>query len=115
MTTADNEAAKKAIFDSMSPRSQARILKKGYDQWNPFEEPKDPIDIRRDVTRRNSQTLMRQFLESSGLTEYSSQYGRGLTEMCLGIINRDDRYLAMFDLAKWYRRLLEEEGLDMGR
>ncbi|MFP4040975.1 MAG: hypothetical protein ACLFS7_10600 [Desulfosudaceae bacterium] len=113
--SSENEAQKKAIFDSMSPRGQARILKKGYDRWNPFEEPKDPIDIRKDATKRNSQMLMRDFLKSAGLTSYSSQYERGLAEMCLGIINREDRYLAMYDFACWYRRLLEEEGVELER
>jgi hypothetical protein len=40
------EKRKRAVFESMSPRRQKHILKKGYDKWDPFEEPKDPIDIK---------------------------------------------------------------------
>ena len=56
---------KKAIFDTMSSRRQKHILNKvGYDNWNPFEEPKDPIDIRKDKTNRTSQMLVREFLRT---------------------------------------------------
>ncbi len=58
------EKRKRAVFESMSPRRQKHILKKGYDQWDPFEEPKDPIDIRTDPTRRTTQMLVREFLQS---------------------------------------------------
>ena len=56
---------KKAVFDSMSDRRQKHILRKGYDRWDPFEEPKDPIDIRKDKTNRTTQMLVREFLQAS--------------------------------------------------
>jgi hypothetical protein len=96
------ESRKKAIFDSMSSRSQHRILKKGYEKWNPFEEPKDPIDIRRDSTNRTTQQLVREFLQTSARENYSNAYGQGVLEMALGIINDDDRFIGMFEFAKWY-------------
>ena len=42
----EEEKRKKAIFESMSSRRQKHILKKGYENWDPFQEPKDPIDIK---------------------------------------------------------------------
>ena len=103
---------KKAIFNAMSPRRQRHILKKiGYDKWDPFEKPKDPIDIRRDKSRRTSQMLVREFLQSRPLEGYSNSYGRGVLDMAIGIVNDDDRYLAMYEFALWHNNLLEEEGL----
>lgn len=111
--SADEEERKKAIFDSMSPRRQKHILKKGYEAWDPFLEPKDPIDIRKDKTKRTSQMLMREFLQSRPLEGYSNEYGRGVVEICMGIINNEDRFLAMFEFSCWYRDLLEKEGHDV--
>jgi len=74
---------KKAIFDSMSPRRQKHILKKGYEQWDPFIEPKDPIDLRKDRTKRTSQMLIREFLQSRDSNRYSNEYGRGVLEICM--------------------------------
>ena len=106
------EERKKAIFESMSPRHQKHILKKGYDLWDPFQEPKDPIDIRKDKTKRTTQTLVREFLQTRSAEEYSNQYGNGVLEICLGIINDEDRYRGMFEFSCWYRDLLKREGAE---
>ena len=104
------EKRKRAVFDSMSPRRQKHILKKGYDKWDPFEEPKDPIDIRRDKTKRTTQMLVREFLQSCSAEEYSNAYGRGVLEMALGIVNEDDYFQGMYEFSCWYRDLLKKEG-----
>ena len=102
---------KQAIFDAMSPRRQKHILNKiGYDKWDPFEKPKDPIDIRRDKSQRTSQMLVREFLQSRPLEGYSNSYGRGALDMAIGIVNDDDRYVAMYEFALWHKQLLTEEG-----
>ena len=107
----ETEARKRAIFDSMSPRGQKRILKQGYDRWDPFQEPKDPIDIRRDKTKRTSQMLIREFLATRTEDAESNAYARGAFELCLGIINDDEKCRGMFDFACWYRELLVKEGV----
>jgi hypothetical protein len=96
----------------MSPRRQKHILNKiGYDEWDPFQEPKDPIDIRKDRTKRTSQQLVREFLRQTSQEKYSNEYGRGVLDICMGIINNEDRYKAMFEFSCWYKELLEKEGL----
>ena len=104
------EERKRAVFDSMSSRRQKHILKKGYDKWDPFEEPKDPIDIRKDKTKRTTQTLVREFLQSRPSEGYSNAYGRGVLEMALGIVNEDERFIGMYEFASWYQDLLKKEG-----
>jgi hypothetical protein len=104
------EDRKRAVFDSMSSRRQKHILKKGYHKWDPFEEPKDPIDIRKDKTNRTTQMLVREFLQSRDAEGYSNAYGRGVLEMALGIINDDDRFLGMYEFVRWHQELLKKEG-----
>ena len=104
------EKRKQVIFDSMSPRRQKHILKKGYEKWEPFQAPKDPIDIRKDKTQRTTQMLVREFLQSRSMEEYSNAYGRGVLEISMGIINDEDRFRGMFEFSIWYHRLLQEEG-----
>lgn len=102
---------KQAIFDAMSPRRQRHILNRiGYDRWDPFQEPKDPIDIRTDRTKRTTQMLVREFLQASEMKTYSTSYGQGVFDICHGIINSDDRYRGMFEFSIWYRDLLIREG-----
>ncbi len=111
-TSQEIEERKKAIFDAMGKRGQKQILKKGYENWDPFEEPKDPIDIRKDKTKRTSQTLIREFLYGIDKDDYSNSYAQGALEMCLGIINQEEKVRGMFDFAVWYKKLLEVEGYD---
>lgn len=106
----EKEARKKAVFDAMSPRRQKHILKKGYAKWDPFEEPKDPIDIRKDKTKRTTQMLVREFLQSVKHEEYGNAYGRGVWEMALGIINDEERFKGMYEFSLWYHELLKKEG-----
>ena len=105
----DEEDRKRAIFERMSPRRQKHILKKGYDAWDPFQEPKDPIDIRKDKTKRTTQMLVREFLQTQRIEGYSNAYGQGVLEICLGIINEDERYRGMFEFSLWYQALLEKD------
>lgn len=105
------EERKKAIFDAMSARNQKAILKRGYDKWDPFQEPKDPIDIRKDPSKRTTQMLVREFLQSQSTEEYSPAYGRGVLEIALGIVNGEDRFRGMYEFSCWYRELLIKEGL----
>lgn len=108
----EEEKRKRAVFESMSARRQQHILKKGYEKWDPFQVPKDPIDIRRDRTKRTTQMLVREFLYSRTQEEYSNSYGGGVLEICLGIINDDERYRGMFEFSCWYCELLKKEKVE---
>ncbi|MBI5578575.1 MAG: hypothetical protein HY895_05425 [Deltaproteobacteria bacterium] len=106
------ERRKKAVFESMSPRRQKHILKKGFDKWDPFQEPKDPIDIRTDKTKRTTQQLVREFLQARSGEAQNNSYNRGVLEMAMGLVNEEDRFRGMYDFALWHRDLLNREGLE---
>ncbi|MCW7755234.1 hypothetical protein OOT00_14695 [Desulfobotulus sp. H1] len=101
---------KKAIFDSMGKRGQQKILKDGYEEWDPFAEPKDPIDIRTEGTRRTTHDLIHEFLKTRPHESFSTSYGKAAYEMALGIVNQDDRVRGLYDFAIWYRDVLIREG-----
>lgn len=103
------EKLKRAIFDRMAPRRQKQVMKRGYEKWDPFIKPKDPIDIRRDQTKRTTHMLIQQFMQTREPGSHSSAYTRGAFELCLGLINKDERYQGMYDFACWYRELLIKE------
>lgn len=103
------EARKRAVLEGMSERRRKHVLKRGYEKWDPFLEPKDPIDIRRDPTRRTTKMLVREFLQSVPFDDYSTQYGSGVLEMALGLINDDDRCRGMYEFSCWYQELLKKE------
>jgi hypothetical protein len=54
--------------------------------------------------------LVREFLQSCGPEGYSNAYGRGVLEMALGIVNDEERFIGMYDFARWHQELLKKEG-----
>lgn len=104
---------KRAIFESMSPRRRKHIQDKiGFENWNPFQEPKDPIEIRKDKTKRTSKALFQKFTHETAIKKYSNSYGQGVLEMCMGLINNDEKVRGMYEFSLWYHRLLQKEGYE---
>lgn len=101
--TTEEEERKKAIFESMSAKSRKRILDKGYEQWDPFLAPKDPLDMRTNQRRETALSLMRRFLHAAPAAECSKEYCQGAWEICLGIVGADDRSKGICDFCCWYR------------
>ncbi len=107
--TEEEERQKRAVFEQMSPKRRAHIEKKGYEKWDPFLAPKDPIDIRKDQTNRTTQQLVREFLQQRPGDAPSHAYSRGVLELALGLVNNEERFLGMFEFSAWYQKLLERE------
>lgn len=105
--TTEEEERKKAIFDAMSAKSRKRILDKGYEQWNPFLSPKDPIDIRMIQRGETALSLLRRFLHTCPSEECSKAYCQGAWEICMGIVGGDDRCKGIYDFSCWYRDALK--------
>ena len=104
----DKEEQKKAIYDRLSQRRKKFIDKVGYANWDPFQEPNHPIEIRKEVTQRTTQQLVQDFLNQLTSKDYSSAYRRGVAEFCMGIMGNDERYKGMYDFCLWYREQLKK-------
>jgi len=110
--TAEQELLKRELYEKMAPKRRKFIDRIGYAHWDPFQKPKEPLDIRLDVTKRTTQQLVREFLQQAADREEQpgSAYRHGALECALGVVNRDERYLGIFDFCLWYHNLLKEEG-----
>ena len=108
--TPDEEVQKRAIWDAMSPRRRKYVERIGYENWDPFQKPNDPLDTRQDITKRTTQQLVREFLQTASKKDYTNEYGRGALETALGIVNKDEKYRGVFDFCVWYYNILIKEG-----
>ena len=113
--TPEEEKQKKAIFDSMSPRGQKHILKKGYDEWDPFIKPKEPLAYKlrqeakgEEVTPDSGHELYERFFAERKITDYSAEYVKGVLEIAEGIFRERDSYRGMYDFSCWYEKWREE-------
>lgn len=101
---------KRILYEKMNPRRRKFIDRIGYDNWDPFQAPKEPLDIRRDATRRTLQELLRDFMAQTGGAQKDESWRAGASECALGIIQRDEKYQGIFDFCLWYANLLRQEG-----
>ncbi|TVM17164.1 hypothetical protein DPQ33_10255 [Oceanidesulfovibrio indonesiensis] len=110
--TPEQEEQKRAIYEKMNPRRRKFVDRIGYDKWDPFAMPKDPIEIRKDPTNRTVQQLVTDFLRSREAHQgYSEAYASGAMELAVGVLRREDRYEGMLEFGAWYKNLMEKEGV----
>ena len=111
--TPEQEASKRKMYEKLKPRGRKYVDRIGYENWDPFMKPNDPLDIRQDVTKRTTQELIREFLQTVARTNgesYSNEYAQGALQAALGIVNRDVTMIGTMDFCLWYVDLLKREG-----
>jgi hypothetical protein len=100
----EREFRKKAIFDGMSRRGQERVLKIGYENWDPFEEPKDPRERIFGSASVKAGALVQEYYKSAGGKEESVAVHRELFELCLGLLQGEGRTRAIVDFCAWLHK-----------
>jgi hypothetical protein len=97
------EMKKKAIFDTMSKRGQERILRVGYENWEPFQEPKDPRDRIFSSAALKANALVKEFYHSPSGKEESVSLHKELFELCRGVLDGETRSKTIFDFCCWLK------------
>jgi hypothetical protein len=69
------------------------------------------MDMRVDITRRTTQELVRDFMQSSVGRMHGGEYARGATDCAAGIVSRQEKYQGVLDFCVWYYELLQKEKL----
>ncbi|WAC08524.1 MAG: hypothetical protein OS130_04835 [Thermodesulfobacteriota bacterium] len=107
----EEEQKKREIFEAMSPKRQQGILKKGYENWDPFQKPKEPFDRinGKEGDRERLVSLWHQFLKEKDFISPSNAFLQGAFEICRGILEEDERYRGMLEFCLWYKGKREEK------
>ncbi|MGC9964349.1 MAG: hypothetical protein ABSE08_02990 [Syntrophobacteraceae bacterium] len=100
----EREFRKKAIFDGMSKRGRERVLKIGYENWDPFELPKDPRERIFSSASVRAGALIQEYYRSAGGKEESVVVHRELFELCLGLLQGEARAKTLVDFCAWLHK-----------
>lgn len=116
--TAEEEKLKRDLYERIPPRRRKFIDRIGYEKWDPFPEPNDPIEIRTDITKRTAQQLLKEFLKAkncevqlAGEEAPSEAFIQGAMEAAMGVVNKQEKFLGTYEFAAWYHELLKKEGV----
>lgn len=108
--TSEQELLKRHMYETMQPRRRKFIDRIGYKEWDPFQKPNDPMELRMDVSRRTTQQLVGEFLQSLDDRPVGNDFSKGVLDCALGLVNRDEKYQGIFEFCMWYSEILKEEG-----
>jgi hypothetical protein len=104
----EHDRKKKAIFDGMSPRGQKWVLKTGYENWDPFQEPKDPRERIFGGASARAHELVNEFYAASGSKEESVSMHKELFDLCRGLLQGEARAKTIFAFCGWYLKKTKE-------
>jgi hypothetical protein len=96
------ERKKRAIFDGMSKRGRERILRIGYENWDPFQEPKDPRERIRSDSALRANGILNEFFAAHANDQRYRQFHKDLFDLCRGLLRDEPLSLALFDFCRWY-------------
>ena len=115
--THEEENLKRALYERIPPRRRKFIDRMGYENWDPFPEPNEPMEMRTDITKRTAQQLVQDFMKSkkceaqlNNESAPSEAFIQGAMEAAIGVVNKQDKFLGTYEFAAWYHELLKKEG-----
>lgn len=106
----EQSALKRQIYERMNPRRRKFVDRMGYENWDPFQEPNQPLDMRVDVGMRTTHQLLGAFLQNHPEKKDDLAYRQGALESAIGVITKEEKFLGIFDFCLWYHDLLKKEG-----
>ncbi len=109
MTREEVEEQKRIMYEKFSPRRRRFVDKIGYDEWDPFQLPFDPIDLRKDITGMTSQQLCEEFCKNVDANR-NSEYAQAAAEFGVTLVMNFERVRPIFDFCVWYNEHLEKMG-----
>jgi len=108
----DEEIAerKRFMYDKMSPRRRKFVDRMGYENWDPFAAPFDPIDIRTDRSGLTSHQLTQRFITDSGKM-INQEYIDAINEFNVSLVMNFEKVRPIFEYCLWYAEHLKKRGI----
>jgi hypothetical protein len=113
MYTSDEvEAQKRMMYDRMTTRRRRFVDRIGYENWDPFQAPFDPIDIRRDPTGHTNHELLHKYFKTlSSMPD--PDYMQTLTEFMVLLVMNIEKVRPILEFSDWYNAMLKERGISL--
>lgn len=111
-TPAQVEEQKRAMYEGLSPRRRRFVDRIGYENWDPYQAPFDPIDIRTDVMGMSTHDLLNRYFKS--LPEMPDpDYMQTLSEFMVMLVMNIEKVRPILEFSDWYNARLKERGISI--
>ncbi|WP_325646591.1 hypothetical protein [Humidesulfovibrio sp.] len=106
------EEQKRAMYEGLSPRRRRFVDRIGYENWDPYQAPFDPIDIRTDAMGMTTHDLLNRYFKS--LPEMPDpDYMQTLSEFMVMLVMNIEKVRPILEFSDWYNALLKERGISI--
>lgn len=100
---------KREMYEKLSRRQRKWVDRLGYDNWDPFQKPMDPIDIRTEVTGLTAKQLAELFL-SERAGDIGADYKENVSRFCVELVMNFERVRPIYEFCAWYAERLHGRG-----
>jgi hypothetical protein len=104
------EERKRYMYEKMSKRRRKFVDRMGYENWDPFAAPFDPIDIRTDKTGRTAHQLTADYMSSIG-KQANQEYIDAINEFNVMLVMNFEKVRPLYDYCLWYKDELKKRGI----
>ncbi len=106
----DIEQRKRYMYEKMSKRRRKFVDRMGYENWDPFAAPFDPIDLRRDMSGFTSDQLTQLFIRQTG-NSANQEYIDAVNEFNVMLVMNFEKVRPVFEYCLWYSEHLKKRGI----
>jgi hypothetical protein len=106
------EEQKRAMYERMTPRRRRFVDRIGYENWDPFQAPFDPIDIRTDALGYTAHELLNKYFKSLPAIP-DPDYMQTLSEFMVMLVMNIEKVRPILEFADWYNARLSERGISI--
>lgn len=106
------EEQKRAMYEGLSPRRRRFVDRIGYENWDPYQAPFVPIDIRTDALGLTTHELLNRYQKS--LPEPPDpDYMQTLSEFMVLLVMNIEKVRPILEFSEWYAERLKERGVSI--
>ncbi|QJB58300.1 hypothetical protein [Pseudodesulfovibrio sp. zrk46] len=104
------EERKKYMYEKMSKRRRKFVDRVGYENWDPFAAPFDPIDLRQDRSGYTSDQLTQLFIRETGNAQ-NQEFIDAVNEFNVMLVMNFEKVRPVFEYCLWYNEHLKKHGI----
>jgi hypothetical protein len=106
------EEQKRAMYEALSPRRRRFVDRIGYENWEPFQAPFDPIDIRTDAMGLTTHDLLKQYYRTLPAPP-DPDYMQTLSEFMVMLVMNIEKVRPILEFSDWYNAQLRARGISI--
>ncbi|SNR97580.1 hypothetical protein SAMN04488503_2138 [Humidesulfovibrio mexicanus] len=106
------EEQKRAMYEGLSPRRRRFVDRIGYENWDPYQAPFDPIDIRTDALGLTTHELLNRYYKSLPAPP-DPDYMQTLSEFMVLLVMNVEKVRPILEFSEWYAERLKERGISI--